>query len=115
MAEHWHTDAGAGDVATLEIPADAKRDRRFEIDCRFVVRAGQAPGEGSWHAMRVYVDGALEWSRRIATANAGSHDSLDVHFRRDVPAGRALRIVAATDLRGARRVSLKVEAEESGD
>jgi hypothetical protein len=112
MAEHWSTDAGAGDVATLEIPPDAKRDRRFEIDCRFVVRS---PEEGeAWHAMRVSIDGAQQWSRRIATANRGSHDSLDLHLTRDVPAGRALRIVAATELRGAQRVSLRIEAEEGG-
>lgn len=113
MAEHWTIDAGAGDVATLEIPPDAKRDRRFEIDCRFVVRAG-ADGE-AWHAMRVYVDGAQEWSRRIATERGAGSDSLDVHFARELPAGRALRIVAATDLRGAQRVSLRIDAEENAD
>lgn len=110
MAEHWHTDAGAGDVATLEIPPDAKRSRRFEIDCRFVVRSAE-DGEAS-HAMRVYVDGALEWSRRVDTANRGGQDSLDVHFARELAAGRPLRIAVSTDVCGAQRVALRIEAEE---
>lgn len=113
--EHWSVRADGGDVATLDIPADSRRERRFEIDCRFVVRTREEAPPGAWHAMRVSVDGAQEWSRRIETANPGASDSLDVHFRRDVPSGKPLRIVATTEVGGgAQRVSLVIEADEGG-
>ena len=113
--EHWSVRADAADVAVLDIPADLRRERRFEIDCRFVVRTREDVAPGAWHAMRVSVDGAQEWSRRIDTANPGASDSLDVHFRRDLPAGRPLRIVATTEVGGgAQRVSLAIEADEGG-
>ncbi len=108
--ERWRADAGTGDVATLTIPADARRPRRFEIDCRFVV-ARKAPG--ARHGMRVEVDGALEWTRRAPTENPGDTDSTDYHFRRDIPAGRTLRIVVKTDAKLAQRVALTIEAEEN--
>jgi hypothetical protein len=108
--ERWSVKVDAGDVATLDIPADLQRDRDFEIDCRFVVRA--RPGaDAPWHAMRVSVDGSLEWSRRIATSTQGDSDSLDYHFRRSLPRGQALRVVATTQMQGAQRLSLAIEAE----
>jgi hypothetical protein len=107
--ERWLADASTADVATLDIPPDAQRTRRFEIDCRFVVAQR---GTGATHGMRVEVDGALEWTRRAATENPGATDSMDYHFRRDVPLGRPLRIVVKTDVRGAQRVRLVIEAEE---
>jgi hypothetical protein len=107
--ERWLADAGGADVATLDIPPDAQRTRRFEIDCRFVVaqRAG-----GATHGMRVEVDGALEWTRRAPTENPGATDSMDYHFRRDLPVGRPLRIVVKTEAHQAQRVALVIEAEE---
>jgi hypothetical protein len=109
--EHWDVRCPGGDVAVLTIPADARRERRFEITCRFVVaRRGDAPAT---HAMTVEVDGAHEWTREAATENPGHTDSLDYHFRRDVPAGQDLRIVAKTRVDGAQRVDLGIEAEES--
>lgn len=108
--ERWETRAPGGDVAVLEIPADAQRDRRFEIACRFVVsRRGE--GEAT-HSMRVEVDGSLEWSRQVATENPGQTDSLDYRFRRDIPVGQPLRVVVKTDVRGAQRLDLAIEAEE---
>ena len=109
--EQWMVKLDAADVATLDIPADLKRERRFEIDCRFVVRARDAAALPE-HAMRVTVNGALQWSRRIATNTSSSSDSLDVHFSRTVPAGQALRIVATTEVQEALRVSLQIEALE---
>lgn len=107
--ERWAADAGAGDVCRLDIPADAARERRFEIACRFVVAH---PGSGeARHGLAVTVDGAREWSREIDT-HAGPSDGLDVRFRRVVPAGRPLRIVAAGSVRRARRLSLSGTAEE---
>jgi hypothetical protein len=83
--ERWRVDAGDADVATLVIPADSFRTRRFEIDCRLVVRR---LADGAQHGMRVDVDGNLEWTRRAPTENPGHTDSMDYHFRRELPAGR---------------------------
>ncbi len=107
--ERWRSDAGAADVATLVIPADSVRPRRFEIDCRLVVAA---LGAGARHGMRVDVDGALEWTRQAPTENPGATDSMDYHFRRELPAGRPLRIVVKTQARQARSMGLVIEAEE---
>ncbi|WKB53442.1 hypothetical protein [Eleftheria terrae] len=110
--EHWSVDAGSRDVATLVIPADAQRDRRFEIACRFVVARRGGPEDDAWHSLRIDVDGALEWSRQLATENPGSTDSLDYRFRRTVPSGQPLRITAKTAVRHAERRELIIEAEE---
>ena len=107
--ERWRIDAGDADVATLVIPADSWRSRRFEIDCRLVVSALAA---GAHHAMRVDVDGGLEWTRRAPTENPGHTDSMDYHFRRELPPGKPLRIVVKTEAKQARRVRLVIEAEE---
>jgi hypothetical protein len=107
--ERWRTDAGDADVATLVIPADSHRTRRFEIDCRLIVAALAA---GAHHAMRVDVDGGLEWTRRAPTENPGHSDSMDYHFRRELPAGKPLRIVVKTEAKQARRMRLVIEAEE---
>jgi len=107
--ERWRIDAGAADVATLIIPPDAARTRRFEIDCRLVVAALAGSAR---HAMRVEVDGGLEWTRRAPTENPGHSDSMDYHFRRELPPGRPLRIVVRTEARQVRRVALTIEAEE---
>ena len=107
--ERWGIDAGDADVATLVIPADSFRPRHFEIDCRLVVAAVAA---GAHHGMRVDVDGALEWTRRAPTESPGQTDSIDYHFRRELPPGQPLRIVVKTQARGARRVRLVIEAEE---
>ena len=107
--EHWRIDAGDADVATLVIPADSFRTRHFEIDCRVVVRR---LADGATHGMRVDVDGGLEWTRRAPTENPGHADSMDYHFRRELPAGRPLRIVVKTEVSQARRLRLVIEAEE---
>jgi hypothetical protein len=107
--ERWLVDAGGADVATLDIPPDAQRPRCFEIDCRFVVAHRAA---GAAHGMRVEVDGALEWTRQAPTENPGATDSMDYHFRREVPVGRPLRVVVKTEARQAQRVRLVIEAEE---
>jgi len=108
--ERWRIDAGDADVATLVIPADSFRTRRFEIDCRLVV---VRLADGATHGMRVDVDGDLEWTREAPTENPGHTDSMDYHFRRELPAGAPLRIVVKTQARQARRVALSIEAEEA--
>jgi hypothetical protein len=111
--ERWAVDVGAADLAALHIPADAWRRRVFDIDVRFVVRAtAAADGEAPWLAMTVEIDGAREWSRRIDTDCLGATDSLDYHCRRDVGVGQALRVRVLTQLSGAQRVRLRIEAEE---
>lgn len=110
--ERWAVDAADADVAALNIPADLQRDRSFEVDCRFIVRA-QAGARSPSHAMQVVVDGSQQWSRRIDTAVESANDSLDYHFRRDVPAGQPLRIVVTTHVQGAVRLRLLIEAEEN--
>ena len=107
--ERWRIDAGDADVATLTIPADSFRIRRFEIDCRLVV---MRLADGATHAMRVDVDGDLEWTRKAPTENPGQTDSMDYHFRRELAVGQPLRIVVKTQVRQARRVALVIEAEE---
>lgn len=107
--ETWRCEVGNSDVAVLAIPPDAHRDRRFDVFCRFVVTA---KGDDASHGMQVEVNGAQEWSRRLPTENPGHSDSLDYRFRRDVPAGQALRIVVKTQVQRAQRLDLSIEAEE---
>jgi hypothetical protein len=109
-AERWSSSTSERDVLRLDIPADAQRERTFEIFCRLVVR-NKAGRTDATHAMRVLVDGALEWSRSMPT-HGGSEDSLDLRLRRSVPVGRPLRLTATCELRGAQRVSLSISAEE---
>ena len=108
--ERWNASAGTRDVVRLDIPADAQRERSFEIYCRLVV-SNKAGRTDASHAMRVLVDGALEWSRAMPT-HAGGEDSLELRLRRSVPVGRPLRLSASCELRGALRVSLSISAEE---
>jgi hypothetical protein len=107
--EHWEADADDGDVVQLNIPDDPRRDRRFEIFCSFSVDSGGR--SDAWHAMRVLVNGAQEWQRREQT-HPGGRDSLDYRFRRFLPAGEALRLAASTEVQGARRLGLRITADE---
>lgn len=106
-AERWALDAGAADIATLDIPPSAHRRRIFAIDVRFAVRATAVH---AWQALSVELNGVREWSRRVDTH--GETDTLDYHCRRELDIGQALRVRALTQLGGARRVRLLVEAEE---
>ena len=109
-AERWVRDAGEDDVALLDIPAVLHHERVFEIDVRFEVRH-RGDASAGWHALKVEIDGAQLWSRRLETA-VGSADSLDFHCRRAVPAGQPLRIRAGTAVGpGVQRRRLHIEAE----
>jgi hypothetical protein len=108
-AERWQVDAGDADIATLDIPPALGRVRRFEVDVRLVVACAE-PRAGASHAMTVEVNGRRQWSRQIAT-HAPS-DSLDYHFRIDVPEGAALRVRALSRVRVSQRRRLVIEAEE---
>jgi len=106
--EHWEIDAGDAGVALLDIPPDALRERSFEVFCSLSV-AGL--GDDASHQMLVLVNGSQEWLRREAT-HAGSRDSLDYRFRRQVPAGQPLRVTASSELHRARRLRLSITADE---
>jgi hypothetical protein len=109
--ERWRVDAGDAAQAVLTIPADARRERRFEIGCAMTVALREAQ-PGAWHQMTVLAGGAQQWQRREPTHNPGAFDGLDYRFSRIVPVGQALRIVVSVAAQGGRRRSLVVEADE---
>jgi hypothetical protein len=111
-AEQWQVDVGDADVATLHIPPALGHTRRFHVDVRFVVQC-PADGSAAWHAMTVEVNGRREWARQIDTNNPGQTDSLDYHFRVEVPVASGLRVRALTRVKGAMRRRLCIEASES--
>jgi hypothetical protein len=109
--ERWTVSAGDAAQATLVIPADAVRERRFEIACAATVTALVEAVE-PWHQMTVQADGEHQWQRRVPSHSPGQFDGLDYRFSRSVPVGRALRITVAVACQGARRRQLVIEADE---
>jgi hypothetical protein len=109
IPERWRVDAGDRAIARLDVPPHANRERVFEIDVRFVVRAGA--GRAPQHGLRVLVNGAQEWARRVPTARDGE-DSLEWRQRRSVPVGQPLRIQALGDVQQALRMRLVVSVVE---
>lgn len=107
--EHWEDDAGDADVARLIVPPDLLRDRTFEIFCSFAVDA--RGNTDATMSMRVLVDGSHQWERE-ETVHGGGRDSLDYRFRRELPAGQPLRLQATTEVSGARRLRLRITADE---
>jgi hypothetical protein len=108
--ERWAHSAGDAATATLTIPADGKRERRFEIACAMTVAV---PNQGSsWHQMTVQANGTQQWRRRVPSSNPGSYDGLDYRFSRSVPVGQALRVTVSVTGLGVRRRSLVIEADE---
>ncbi len=61
--------------------------------------------------LRVLVNGAQQWSRRVPTHPDGG-DSLDYRMRRTVPLGEPLRVTAVTEVHRVRRLRLRVVADE---
>lgn len=119
-AERWALAAGDAAHATLTIPADARRERRFEIACAATVAVPAAaepavPGgdEGAaWLQLTVQANGVQQWRRRAPAHNPGEYDGLDYRFGRSVPVGQALRITVAVAGQGVRRRTLVIEADE---
>ena len=109
--EHWSAHAGTRDVARLDIPPDAHRDRSFEIFVSLAVH-NRAERSGATHGLRVLVNGALEWQRTVPT-HPGPGDTLDLRLTRTVPLGQPLRLTATSEVVGAVRVSLKISADEA--
>ncbi|KPF51295.1 hypothetical protein IP87_18320 [beta proteobacterium AAP121] len=111
--ERWALKAGDAATATLLIPADLKRERRFEIACAITVAVPEAPvGPAPWLQMTVLADGAQQWQRRLPAQNPGEFDGLDFRFSRSVPVGRPLRVTVAVAGQGVRRRTLHIEADE---
>ena len=107
--ERWSAETARDLVVRLDVPPHATRERRFEVDCSFRVTH---PGDGAAsHALRVLVDGAQEWSRRVPT-DPGGRDSLDVRFQRIVPVGQPLRLTAIAEVDRAVPLGLTIRADE---
>ena len=109
--ERWQFSADDAATATLTIPADARRQRRFEIACAMTVAVPESPHQ-AWHQMTVQANGAQQWRRRETSHNPGAWDGLDYRFSRSVPVGQALRITVSVAVHGVRRRTLVIEADE---
>ena len=109
--ERWSAHAGTRDVARLDIPPDAQRDRSFEIFVSLAVH-NRADRPGATHSLRVLVNGALEWQRTVPT-HPGPGDTLDLRLTRLVPLGQSLRLTATSEVVGTARVSLTISADEA--
>jgi hypothetical protein len=109
--ERWTTSAEDAPTATLVIPPDAARERRFEIACAATVTVPEA-AVNPWHQMKVQANGAQQWMRRVPSQNPGQWDGLDYRFSRSIPVGEALRLVVTVNCGGAKRRSITIEAEE---
>jgi len=112
IPERWSVQAGDAAVARLDIPAEAKRERRFEIAVSMSVRALDNSAE-PWHELRVYADGKLQWQRRIGTQQPAPFDGLDYRFQATVAVAQTLRLSAIAECGGARRLQLQIEADEA--
>jgi len=110
--ERWTLQAGDAASAVLVIPADGRRERRFEIAIAVSVGV-PADVREPWLQVTVMADGAQQWKRRTPAHNPGDYDGLDYRFRRSVPVGRALRVAVAVAGSGVRRRTLLIEADET--
>jgi hypothetical protein len=109
--ERWQLDAGDAATATLTIPADARRERRFEIACAVTVGVPEQAA-APWLQVTVQANGAQQWRHRVAAHNPGAWDGLDYRFSRSVPVGQALRVTVAVAGQGVRRRTMVIEADE---
>lgn len=111
--ERWSLQAGDAATATLTIPADARRERRFEIACAITVAVPEAAAPAhAWQQMTVLANGTQQWRRRDTAHNPGAWDGLDYRFSRSVAVGQALRITVSVAGQGVRRRTLIIEADE---
>jgi hypothetical protein len=112
-SEHWAADGGDAASTVLTIPADAKRERRFEIAIAVTVGV-PADAKEPWLQVTVLANGTQQWKRRTPAHNPGDYDGLDYRFTRSVPVAQALRVQVSVAVGGARRRTLKIEADEIG-
>lgn len=109
--ERWSIQGGDAATTTLVIPADARRERRFEIGCAVTVGVPE-DAVSPWLEVAVQANTTLQWRRRADAHNPGAWDGLDYRFRHSVPVGQALRVTVSVRGQGVRRRSLSIEAEE---
>lgn len=109
--ENWSRRVADSPTLRLEIPPDLARERTFEISVSCSVRAFE-DAVAPWHELRVFADGEMQWQRRVATAQPAPYDGLDYRFRRTLPPGRRLTVLAESGCDGARRLLLAIDAEE---
>ena len=109
--ERWSLSAGDAPSAVLSIPADARRERRFEIAVAATVGVPEEHAS-AWLQLTVLANGVQQWRRRVPAHNPAEFDGLDYRFARSVPVGQALRIGVAVAGQGVRRRSLVIEADE---
>ncbi|MDO9435082.1 hypothetical protein [Hydrogenophaga sp.] len=110
--EYWKTDAGSDSVASLVIPAALGRARTFDLDATLLV-AVLAGATGSSHELTVEVDGRRLWTRRIPSHTPGETDGLEYHCRLAVEPDVDCRVLAKASCKGARVLSLVLEARET--
>ncbi len=110
--EYWKYDAGTDSVASLVIPAALGRARTFDLDATLLVHVLTHASESS-HELTVEVDGKRLWTRRIPGHHPGETDGLDYHCRLTVEAGADCRVRAKANCKGARVLSLLLEARET--
>jgi hypothetical protein len=110
--EYWKYDAGTDSVASLVIPAALGRERTFDLDATLLVHV-LAEASGSSLELTVEVDGKRLWARRIPGHNLGETDSLEYHCRLAVKADADCRVRAKANCKGARVLSLVLEARET--
>ncbi len=110
--ERWAAQAADAATATLTIPADARRERRFEIACAVTVSVPAEAAAAPWLQVTVQANGTQQWRRRALAHNPGAWDGLDYRFSRSVGVGQTLRITVSVAGQGVRRRSLDIEADE---
>ncbi|MCV0439233.1 MAG: hypothetical protein K5880_11410 [Hydrogenophaga sp.] len=110
--EYWKYDAGTDSVASLVIPAALGRARTFDLDATLLAHV-LADAAGSWLELAVEVDGKRVWARRIPGHHPGETDGLEYHCRLAVEADADCRVRAKANCKGARVLSLLLEARET--
>ena len=110
--ERWAAQAADAASATLTIPADLRRERRFEIACAVTVNVPADASNSAWLQVTVQANGTQLWRRRTPAHNPGAWDGLDYRFSRSVPVGQTLRVTVSVAGQGVRRHSLDIEADE---
>jgi hypothetical protein len=110
--ERYAVDAGNAITATLAIPADAQRERRFEVACAMTVTMFGDNLASAWHQMTVRVNGLQQWQRRSPTHNPGAWDGLDYRFTRTVPVGQGVQLTVSVEGQHIKRRTLLIEADE---
>lgn len=109
--ESYRVDVADEALAVLDVPADAHRQRVFEVACAITVQTEDDSGS-AWHQLTMLDNSTRQWERRERTRNPGEFDGLDVRYRRAVGVGQSLRITAAVRCLGSRCRRIVIEVDE---